>query len=74
MTQTAISCSKRVLDLCTIWLTANGAAGRSGCFALYLRKRGIQFTKAVVLLGVLGIVRGQRFRDLRKPVVELCDV
>src|SRR5258705_10550518 len=28
--QTARSCSSRLLDLCTIWLTANGADGRSG--------------------------------------------
>ena len=28
---TARSCSSRLLDLCTIWLTANGADGRSGC-------------------------------------------
>jgi hypothetical protein len=34
LTQTAISCSRRALDLCTIWFTANGAAGRSGCWAL----------------------------------------
>src|SRR6266567_1831318 len=27
----ARSCSRRLLDLCTIWLTANGADGRSGC-------------------------------------------
>ena len=27
----AMSCSRRSLLLCTIWLIANGAAGRSGC-------------------------------------------
>eukprot|EP00966_Prymnesium_polylepis_P077295 1790384-Prymnesium_polylepis.2 len=36
-THASRSCSRRSLDLCTIWLTANGAAGRSGfsasCFA-----------------------------------------
>src|SRR6266496_4139566 len=29
--QTARSCSSRLFDRCTIWLTANGADGRSGC-------------------------------------------
>src|SRR5690242_9246377 len=29
--QTARSASSRLLDLCTIWLTANGADRRSGC-------------------------------------------
>ena len=32
-TQTARSCSSRAFDLCTIWLTANGAAGRCGLAA-----------------------------------------
>ena len=30
-THSAMSCSSRSLDLCTIWLMANGAAGCSGC-------------------------------------------
>ena len=30
-TTIAMSWSRRSFDLCTIWLTANGAAGRSGC-------------------------------------------
>ncbi len=28
------SCSSRLFDMCTIWFTAKGAAGRSGFFAL----------------------------------------
>src|ERR1700744_2943404 len=31
----ARSCSSRLLERCTIWLTANGADGRSGCALSY---------------------------------------
>ena len=35
LTHIAMSCSRRVLLLCTIWLMANGAAGWSGCALLW---------------------------------------
>ena len=35
LTQAARSCSSRTFDLCTIWLTAKGAARRAGLAALW---------------------------------------